>query len=69
MPINVLGLDGTSRRKHGCHGAEDVHKRHSNIPVDASTEAMRLNADDFVLSRHKTGCIEIGGTNDGRYST
>ena len=40
-----------------------------NIPVDALDEAMRLNADDFVLSRHKTGCIEIGGTNDGRYST
>ena len=32
-------------------------------------KAMRLNADDFVPSRHKTECIEIGGAHDGRNST
>ena len=30
---------------------------------------MRLNADDFVPSRHKTMGIEIGGAHDGRHST
>jgi len=39
------------------------------MPVDAVEEEMRLNADDFVPLRHKTMGIEIGGTNDGRYST
>jgi hypothetical protein len=33
----------------------------SQQSVSIGPEAMRLNADDFVPRRHKTGCIEIGG--------
>ena len=33
----------------------------SQQSVGISPEAMRLNADDFVPPRHKTGGIEIGG--------
>ena len=54
-------------------GAQCLHypnlASHPKIPTDSIAEAMRLNADDFVPSRHKTVSIEIGGTNDGRYST
>ena len=37
--------------------------------IAQAIKAMRLNADDFVPSRHKTECIEIGGAHDGRNST
>ena len=30
--------------------------------ADCASEAMRLNADDFVSHRHKTESIEIGGS-------
>ena len=32
--------------------------------MDSPMEAMRLNADDFVPSEHKTECIEIGGAHE-----
>ena len=42
--------------------AQSVHQpvvaSHSNIRVDAIKGAMRLNADDFVPSRHKNMVIE-----------
>ena len=45
-----------------------VLANHSNIPVDAINRAMRLNADDFLPSRFKTKCIEIGGVHERRRS-
>ena len=37
--------------------------------VGQAMEAMRLNADDIVPSKHKTMDIVIGGAHDGRHST
>ena len=36
--------------------------------IARAIKAMRLNADDFVPSRHKTECIEIGGVHERRRS-
>ena len=52
--------------------AQSLHQpvvaSHPNIRVDAINRAMRLNADDFVPSRYKTECIEIGGVHERRRS-
>ena len=47
---------------------QPVVASHPNIRVDAINRAMRLNADDFVPSRYKTECIEIGGVHERRRS-
>ena len=53
-------------------GAQCLHHpnlvSHPKIPADSIAEAMRLNADDFVPSRHKTVVIEIGGVHERRRS-
>ena len=53
-------------------GAQCLHypnlASHPKIPADSIAEAMRLNADDFVPSRHKTVVIEIGGVHERRRS-
>ncbi len=41
----------------------------SQKSIVQALKAMRLNADDFVLYRHKTMGTENGGAHDGRHST
>ena len=59
VALNGQAMPSTARGEPGTPPQESIAQ---------AIKAMRLNADDFVLSRHKTVDIEIGGVHERRRS-